>query len=132
MKTVQLQTWELHYSDRTATLRLLVNGNVIFFLTHENITEFLEAVNDPSAPVIALAQEMVTQQVSFEVEVNEDDGTEEEYAVFNWKLEYPDISRFEIGPREIFTLEFAAPRDRQMFLSDLIHNDAVDWLTLDY
>lgn len=131
MKTVQLQTWELHYSDPAATLLLLVNGNVVFFLTHENITEFLEAINDPSSTVIALAQEMVTQQVSFEVEEH-DDGTEEEYAVFNWKLADRDLSRFEIGPRELFTLDFAAPRDRQMFLSDLIHNDAVDWLTLDY
>lgn len=132
MKTVQLQTWELHYSETAAALLLLVNGNVIFFLTHENILEFLEAVSDTVTPVVALAQEMVPQQVTFEVETNEDDGTEEEYAVFNWKLADRDLSRFEIGSKEEFALEFLAPRDRQMFLSELFHNDTVEWLSLEY
>jgi hypothetical protein len=132
MKTVQLQTWELHYSESAAALLLLVNGNTIFFLTHENILDFLEAVSDTVAPVVCLAQPMVTQQLNFEVEVNEDDGTEEEYAVYNWKLDDRDLSRFEIGDKEMMTLEFAEPRERQMFLSELFSNDTVEWLTLDY
>lgn len=131
MKTVQLQTWELHYSETAAALLLLVNGNVIFFLTHENILTFLEDVSDTAAPVVSLAQEMVQQQVTFEVEVNEDEGTEEEYSGFNWKLSDSDLSRFEIGPKEMFSLEFLAPQDRQMFLSELFQNDTVEWLSLE-
>lgn len=132
MKTVQLQTWELYYSESAAALLLLVNGNTIFFLTHETILDFLEAVSDTSTPVVCLAQPMINQEVTFDVEVNEDDGTEEEYAVFNWKLADRDLSRFEIGSKEMIALEFLEPRDRQMFLSELFHNDTVEWMTLDY
>lgn len=132
MKTVQLQTWELHYSESAAALLLLVNGNTIFFLTHENILDFLEAVSDTVTPVVCLAQPMINQEVTFEVEVNEDDYTEEEHAVFNWKLADRDFSRFEIGNKEMIALEFLTPRDRQMFLSELFHNDTVEWLTLEY
>lgn len=130
MKTVQLQTWELYYNETAGALLLLINGNVIFFLTHENMLAFLEAVSDTVTPVMSIAQEMVPQQVNFEVEVNEDDGTEEEYAVFNWKISDSDLSRFATGEKEMFSLEFLTPRDRQMFLSELFHNDTVEWLSL--
>jgi hypothetical protein len=132
MKTVRLQTWELYYSSPTNTLLLLINGNTIFFLTHENILGFLEALSDTVTPVISLVQPMVTQQVNYEVEVNEDDGTDEEYAVFNWKLEDHDISRFATGPQEMFALEFEGAKDRQMLLRDLFNHDATEFLSLDY
>jgi hypothetical protein len=132
MKTVQLQTWELHYSETAAALLLLVNGNVIFFLTHENILAFLEAVSDTVTPVVSLAQEVVPQQINFETEMNEDDGNEEEYAVYNWKLDDNDFSRFAIGTQEMFALEFAEAKDRMMFLSDLFNHEATEWLSLEY
>jgi hypothetical protein len=132
VKTVQLQTWELHYNDHSNALHLLVNGNVIFSLTHENIMIFLEALSDTSGPVISLAQPMVPQQVHYEVEVNEDDGTEEEYSVFNWNLSDADLPRFVSGPQEMVSLEFAEEKDRQMLFWDLFHHDATNFLSLDY
>ena len=132
MKTIPLQTWELVYNEHANALLVLVNGNFIFPLTHENITEFLEAVNDTNAPVVSLAQEMVPQQVRFVTETNEDDGTEEDYSVLNWKPTDKDLSRYEIGPKEMASLEFDTPQDRLMFLTHLFHHEAVEWLTLDY
>lgn len=129
MKTVQLQTWELYYSDLDATLRMLVNGSVVFFLTRENMMEFLEAVSDDSLPVVALAQKMIQQQVSFAVDAN-DDGTEEEYAVFNWRVSDYDLSPFAVGEKELIALTFLGPQDRLMFMSDLSFNETVEYLSL--
>lgn len=129
MKTVQMQTWELYYSDLEGTLRLLINGNVVFFLTHENMGEFLEAVSDTTLPAVSMAQEMVPQRVSFAIDTN-DDGTEEEYAVFNWRVSDYDLSPFAIGEKEMIALDFFSPQDRQMFMGELLYNETVEWLAL--
>lgn len=129
MKTVQMQTWELCYSDLEGTLRLLINGNVVFFLTRENIGEFLEAVSDTDLPVVTLAQQMVPQHVTFQVETN-DDGSEEEYAVFNWRMSDYDLSPFSIGEKEPTALDFFSQQGRQTFMSELFFNETVEWLSL--